>query len=327
MERALSIEITADARTFVELSTPEVLALDGDGESSIAWDLAFSGREIFTNSGASGPGNARGFGPLSPPTFLSDTAPGTPVLFEDRAGGAFLDWYDYDSALLYSRFHVYGVQDGARFYKVQLLSYYGGPAGTGDSAMYRLRYAEVSESGAGETLELSNIDATAGGPDGNGSAGCLDLESGDVQQLSLGAAGESEAWHLCFHRDSVLVNGGVSGPGGVSAVDLDSDQTPLETAADVQERSASSELARFDAVDFDVLGDTALVFREDGVVTPFGALWLEPGSDPLAPADDVWLVVAADGASHYLVAFDALDGDPAEEPATLDLRVKSVRAR
>jgi len=321
----IAVEVTPDARTFVELAEPSVLELDGDGSTSIAWDLAFSGREIFTNSGVSGPGNARGFGPLSPPTFLSDTAPEVPVLFEDRAGGAFLDWYDYDETLLYSRYHVYGVRDGDQLYKVQLLGYYGEQAGAPVSALYQLRYAEVLESGSGETHELTDINGTAGGATGSGPATCVDLASADTFELSLNEAKESDTWHLCFHREGVLVNGGQGGPRGVAAVDLQASETSIETEEEIQARTADSELPRFDDVDFAVLSDAALDWRGDGVITPFASRWLEPGADPPATVEDVWLVVAADGASNYLVGFDGIEGDPQQEAATLQLRVKSVR--
>ena len=99
----------------------------------------------------------------------------------------------------------------------------------------------------------------------------------------------------------------------------------VETEEEIQARTAQSELGRFEDVDFEALSDASLDWRGDGVVTPFAARWLEPGATPPLPADDVWLVVGADGASNYLIAFDALEGDPRAEAATLRARVKSVR--
>jgi len=215
------------------------------------------------------------------------------------------------------------VRDGDRLYKVQLLGYYGEQAGAPVSGLYQLRYAEVLDSGPGETIELSDIDATAGGPGGSGPAACLDLATGGVFALSLAEAKESSDWQLCFHRESVLVNGGEGGPRGVTAVDLHARE--VETEEEIQARTAESELGRFEDVDFEALSDESLDWRGDGVVTPFAARWLEPGTTPPLPADDVWLVVGADGASNYLIAFDALEGDPRVEAATLRARVKSVR--
>jgi hypothetical protein len=68
-----------------------------------------------------------------------------------------------------------------------------------------------------------------------------------------------------------------------------------------------------------------LVYRPDGVLTAFGQRWLEPGTDPLALSDSVWLVIGADGASKYLLRFSDLVGDPGSESATLSLEAKSVR--
>src|SRR5437868_7080586 len=78
------IELTVgpDSRTFVELGTPAVLQVDGTGADSIAWDIALSGHDVFTNGGISGPGNSSAFGPLSAPTYLTDTAPDVPLMLK-----------------------------------------------------------------------------------------------------------------------------------------------------------------------------------------------------------------------------------------------------
>ncbi len=59
-------------------------------------------------------------------------------------------------------------------------------------------------------------------------------------------------------------------------------------------------------------------------MTAFAQRWLEPGSEPLALSDSVWLVIGADGASKYLMKFSDLVGDPATDKATLSLEAKSV---
>jgi hypothetical protein len=325
----LELTVGPDSRTFVELSKPSELALSGNGEDSIAWDLALQGRNVFTNGGVSGPGNCSAFGPLSAPTFLSDSAPDTPLLLKDRAGGALLDWYDYVAAthLLYSRYHVYGLRDGERLYKLQILSYYADPVGAPVSAHYRIRYAEVRADGSGETREIEELDAAAGGSkdDDSEPSACVELESERVSMLTPDQASRSEAWHVCFRRETIAVNGGISGPRAVAAVDLQSAATADETDAEIQARTPESELALFDSVDFATLDDDSLPWREDGVATAFAERWLEPDSDPLALSDTVWFVIAADGAGKYLIKFQDLSGDPAIERATLGLRAKSVR--
>jgi hypothetical protein len=326
----LALVVGPDARTFVELSKPSALDLAGTGETSIAWDLALQGRDVFTNGGVSGPGNSSAFGPLSAPTFLSDSAPDTPLLLKDRAGGPLLDWYDYagESHQLYSRYHVYGLRDGERRFKLQLLGYYAEELGAPISAHYSLRYAEVLPDGSnGEIIVLSKIDASAGGSKDNEDepSACVDLDSQEVSLLRPDDASESDAWHLCFRREAVSVNGGRSGPRGVESVDLQAADSPNETEKEIQARTAASELAVFEAVDFDTLDDDALGWRVDGVATAFADLWLEPGSEPLALSDTVWLVVAADGVTKHLVKLEDLQGDPATEQATLGLRAKRVR--
>lgn len=329
-DAALELTVEPDRRTFVELATPSVLSdIEGDGANSLAWDLALQGRDVFTNGGISGPGNSSAFGPLSAPTFLSDTAPEVPLLLKDRAGGALLDWYDYGGPAhqLWSRYHVYGLRDGDRLFKLQILSYYGEVQGAPVSALYRIRFAELLDSGASETQELEGIDATAGGTqtsDGEPSA-CLDLTDQSVSMLTPAQAAKSMAWQLCFRRESIAVNGGLSGPRGVEAVDLQAADTATEAEADIQKRTAASEQALFDDVDYAALSAGTVDWRSDGVATAFAQRWLEPGTSPPALSDSVWLVMAADGAGKYLVKFADLSGELGDSSASLSLRAKSVR--
>jgi len=325
----IQLSVGPDRRTFVELETPSTVVLAGAGADSITWDIALLGRDVFTNGGISGPGSSSAFGPLSAPTYLTDTAPEVPLMLKDRAGGALLDWFDYGGAThqLFSRYHVYGLLDGPRRFKLQILSYYGGSPAAPVPALYRVRYAEVTDAGIGPTHEVAEIDATAGGSkdDDQQPSGCLDLDSEEISALTPAEAAGSDAWQLCFRRDSISVNGGLSGPRGMQAVDLDGAATATETQDEIQKRTAASEKKRFEDVDRAALDDPALAYRADGVVTAFGQRWLEPGSEPLAVSASVWLVIGADGASKYLLRFSDLTGDPAVEPAMLRLEAKSVR--
>jgi hypothetical protein len=305
------VELAPDRRAFIELATPSVVEVEGRGEASIAWDLAMQGRDVFINGGISGPGDSSAFGPLAAPTFLSDTAPDVPLLLKDRAGGALLDWYDY----------------GGDTHQLQVLGYYGEQLGAPVAALYHVRYAEVAPSGVGQIHEVSMLDATAGGSqddDGEPSA-CLELESEQITRLTSSEAQGSADWQLCFRREAIAVNGGLSGPRGIEAVDLQADETADETEDEIQARTAESEHERFAELDFEALSDPALVYREDGVVTAFAQRWLVPGSSPLELSDTVWLVIGADGASKYLLRFSELSDDPSRGPATLRLEAKSVR--
>lgn len=325
--QSLTLTLGPDARSFVELASPSEVTVEGEGKSSIAWDLAFQGRDIFTNGGISGPGNGSAFGPLSAPTFLSDTAPQVPLMLQDRAGGAFVDWYDYGGAThqLFSRYHVYGLKDGERYYKLQVLGYYAEKPSGPVPALYHVRYAEVTEAGVGETHELRGIDASAGGskPDADALSACLNLDTEEVTPRTLAEAMAADDWHVCFRREVVSVNGGISGPRGMAAVDLQGALTAEETEAQIQARTADSERAVFEEADADAL--LGAEYQEDGALTAFGRRWLEPGSDPLTVSDDVWLVVGADGASKFLVRFSDLSADPAGGSAQLTLDAKAVR--
>ena len=327
---SLQLSVGPDGRTFVELSTPSVLSdVEGTGRESIAWDLALQGRDVFTNGGISGPGNSSAFGPLSSPTYLSDTAPDVPLMLKDRAGGALIDWYKYAGSTheLFSRYHVYGIQDGSRFYKLQILGYYGERLGAPVAALYRVRYAEVTAEGVGQTHDVVDIDGTAGGSkdDDKQPSGCLDLDSEQVTPLTPAEAEASAGWQLCFRREAIAVSGGLSGPRDMKATDLQAADTSDETEMQIMARTSESEQQLFDDVDYARLTDPALAYRSDGVVTAFAQRWLDPGSDPLALSDSVWLVIGADGASKYLMEFSDLSGDPAAMPATLRLHAKRVK--
>ena len=126
--KLLRVPVPASGTTFVKLDGPDVANLAGDGKDSLAWDLAFTGYDIFTNSGPSGKGKALAFGPYDSAVFISDVAPEAPFITPDKSGGAFLYWYKYEGApahALWSRFHVFGVKDGDKLYKVQVIGYYG----------------------------------------------------------------------------------------------------------------------------------------------------------------------------------------------------------
>lgn len=320
----LVVEVNAD-RVYVDLDT-----LDTVGAEQ-AWDIAFEGRNILTNGGVSGEGEGAAFGPLSGLVFLADDIPEHPFLIEDRTGGAFLDWYDYDgqSHALYSRYHVHGVRRGDAHYKVQILGYYGEQQGAPVSALYQLRYARVDDEGVGATVVIENLDASAGGPSGNERApsACVVLETQEVLPLTPAEASANPQWDLCFRRDVVSVNGGDSGPGGVLAVDLDRDAIATETLEEITQRTAASELAQFDAVDWPTLTAASQVYAADGVVSAFTSKWLGPGSDPLAPAEDAtWLVAGADRTTPFLLVFLQLEGTTEDTLGTVHMRVKKLEA-
>jgi hypothetical protein len=319
----------AAGRVYVKLASPPAVVTPADPKTDKGWDLAFEGLDVFTNSGPSGSGSSAAFGPLDPIAFIDDVAPSVPFLSPDTTGGAFIRWWYYGGAAadhaLYTRYHVYGIKDGDKTYKVQVLNYYGVRDGAPTSALYRVRWAEVTAAGSGPVKELADLDGTAGGPQGKPDAKseCLDLGTSARTMLTTAEARASSAWHLCFRRQDISVNGEVGGPRGVGAVDLDAASSATEKLSDVVQKTAASEQARFDAVNAASL--TGQPFRGDRVVSAFGTLWLERGASPPAPSKTGWLVVGADGTAKYLVGFARFDGASATSPGTVVMRVKSVR--
>jgi hypothetical protein len=317
----------AAGRVYVKLASPPAIVTPADPKTDKGWDLAFEGLDVFTNSGPSGAGLGASFGPLDPIVFIDDAVPATPFLAADTTGGAFVRWWFYGGAAanhaLYTRFHVYGVQDGAKQYKVQVLNYYGLRDGAPTAALYRVRWAEVTAQGSGPVKDVADLDGTAEQANVAGKSECLDLGTGARMMLTAVEARASSAWHLCFRRENISVNGEVGGPRGVGAVDLDAASSPTEKLSDVVQKTPESEQARFDAVTAQSL--VGQPFRGDRIVSGFGTLWLERGVTPVAPAKSAFVVRGADNTSMYLVGFARFDGASATSPGTIVMRVKSVK--
>jgi hypothetical protein len=325
----LEFAVPDKGRVYVSLSSPPKVVTPADPKTDRGWDLAFEGLDVFTNSGPSGGGSSSAFGPIDSIAFLDDIAPEVPFLSPDTTGGAFIRWWLYGGSAgnhaLFTRYHVYGVKDGDKQYKVQVLNYYGVKDGAPTAALYRVRWAEITPTGFGPTHDLLDLDGIAGGtqaPVGVASE-CLDLGTSARTMLTPEAARASSAWHLCFRRENISVNGEVGGPRGVTAVDLDADKSAGEKLADFVPKTPDTELPRFDAVNAQSL--VGQPFRGDRVISAFGTLWLERGAVPAAPARSAWLVVGADGTSKHLVGFARFLGATATSPGTIQMRVKSVK--
>lgn len=322
--RQVVVEMKPGQRILLNLGSGRI-ASDAGAESG-SWDLAFEGWDVFTNSGPSGPGNGAAFGPLEELAFLFDTAPEVPFLREDSTGGAFLDWYAYDGSAhqLWSRYHVFGVHSGEQLFKVQVMGYYGEQLGAPVSALYRLRFAEVTSSGSAETVDIVGLDATAGYPEirDDAPSGCLKLSTGEQLELSPDQARSSGAWDLCFRRDVISVNGEEGGPGDVTAVELNAgDDATLEQLGELTEEQT---LADFEAVDFERLSEPSLGYRGDHVVSAFDGAWVtNPGKQARAVAA-AWYVRGGDGESEYLALVTDVEG-VAESATRVTLQVKTLR--
>ncbi|WP_437603967.1 HmuY family protein [Sorangium sp. So ce590] len=324
----LEIEVPASGRVFLQLATPEVVVPAGDAAASTDWDLAFSGYDVLTNSGLSGPGDG-GALPISLEDYRAGQLPSTPFLLQDEAGGAFTRWYAYDGEthVAFSRYHIQAVEHEGRHWKLQILSFYGEVDGAPVTGLYQLRYAEVLPDGSGPTVDIEDLDATAGGIEGVDSApsACLDLAGNQQLMLTPEEARASTAWHVCFRRSLVSVNGELGGPGTARAADLQEQEASSEALAEVKERTAESEEARFNAADHAALTDPAVAYRGDHIATAFTGRWLAPGSSPPAPAKDAaWLVQSADGQSRFVAVIERFEGATDVSPGRVIMRVKQV---
>lgn len=329
----LDIPVPAMGKVYVDLDAPAVLELtDDEAAASTEWELAFEGLDVFTNSGVSGPGAGGAFGPYDGFVFLSDVEPELPFLLEDRTGGAFLRWYAYEGAIhaLWSRYHVYGIKDpSGATYKLQILSYYGEVQGAPVTAIYRVRWAEATNQGVGATQTIDDLDGTAGGLAGGDDdpSGCLDLASGTVHPYTVAEAQAATDWHVCFRRDAITVNGGLGGPGGVTAVDMTRAHAPEELELEsYKAMTPASQLAPFDDVDFAALEANTLTYRGDRVVSAFDTAWVDTSTSPPAPTQTTWLVQRGDGGPRFLVYAQSFEGATDTNAGTINLRVKAVSA-
>jgi len=320
----LKIPVPATGRVYVKLTSPPAVVTPADPATDKTWDLAFEGADVFTNSGPSGSGACTAFGPLDSIVFIEDTAPDVPFLSPDKTGGAFTRWYFYEGApnhALYSRFHVFGVKDGDKLYRVQVLGYYGRRDGAPISALYKLRYAEVGQ----PAKEAIDIDGTAGGtaPTAASPSECIDLGTGQRMMLTPEAARNSSAWHLCFRRQDIAVNGELGGPRNAGAIDFEAEKVSVEKIDEVVERTPESTLGQFDAVNAQTFEGKSL--RGDRIISAFSGLWTEQGAKPLQPGKSAWLVVGADGKKRYLLGFPRFEGATDTGPGTVVMRVKAAK--
>lgn len=323
---SFEVQVPPTGRAFVALKKPEIVTPMGDGSMDSTWDLAFEGYDVFTNSGISGSGQGGAFGPLDAITYDEGSAPTVPFTTQDKAGGAFNDFWAYDPNVhvLSVRYHVFGVREGDKLWKVQILGYYAEQQGAPVGALYRLRWAEVNASGPLSTQSLTEVDGTAGGSQApeDVPSECLDLGTGTLVMHTPATARASKDWHICFRRAVVSVNGELGGPRGVTAVDLHASETETETLDMLKTRTDETELPRFDAIGFAELTAPNLVWRGDRVVSAFSDYWVNPAASPPAPHDHTWLVTTADESARYLLVFDRFEGATKDEPGKVVMRIR-----
>jgi hypothetical protein len=109
--------------------------------------------------------------------------------------------------------------------------------------------------------------------------------------VSVSDPSSSTEWDMAFRRFTVKLNGGVSGPGAVSGVNLENNAS-LDSAAVLALTPADAESAFAAVTEDDIAGTT---FAEDGLVADPSA-WLSFGQmGPVANPTEAWKVRLADG--------------------------------
>ena len=116
------------------------------------WDLHFSGYIIRLNGGISGSGQGGAFPAYQTDQTFEDIAEAMGFgYFADKSGSAFSsdtgEWYSYDSTthVLSTRNHVYVIDTGTGFYKMQLISYYREVEGSPVSGFITFRWRPLTD--------------------------------------------------------------------------------------------------------------------------------------------------------------------------------------
>ena len=142
--------------TYFSFEDQAVVALtDAEAAESSEWDIAFKRNEIRLNGGISGPGNVRGSDLNSAEEVVAEEAfdaitptdiPGSDAFSADGPAYVLGEWYNYDSTthFLSTRNHVYIIDTGAGFYKMQLLSYYREVEGSPVSGFITFRWRPLT---------------------------------------------------------------------------------------------------------------------------------------------------------------------------------------
>jgi len=182
-----------------------------------------------------------------------------------------------------------------------------------------------TSAGAMPTQNAMNVDGTSGGPTGTDASPseCIDLGTGTRVMLNIADAKMSIAWHLCFRRDKISVNGELGGPRNILALDFDFDKTPTETIATVKTETADNQLPHFNAIAASAF--SGKTFRGDRVISAYTELWIDRAQNPIAPRSAAFLQYAADGKRAYVVGFTKFSSANAQGPGTVTMSVKGVK--
>jgi hypothetical protein len=222
---------SATAPAYLTLGATAAIATVTDPQASSAWDLAFTpGFEVKVNGGASGPAGVKAYclcanASLTPAQVEALTAQGgaeafgavtvanipTDASFEtDEASQAIHGWYDYNPA-------THAVTPNEHAWAIRLASTAG--------AIAKFHVKAIPTPGLSNagpvTIEwaLQN-----GGTMGADQTATVDLSSGAKIYVDLTAGTTSTTatakWDVALQGYTISVNGGSSGNGNVSALEL-----------------------------------------------------------------------------------------------------------
>lgn len=140
--------------------------------------------------------------------------------------------------------------------------------------------------------------------------------------LTEADARESNAWHLCFRRQTISVNGEKGGKRGITAVDLEAEKIATEEIDPIKALTADSQKAKFDAAtraSFD-----GKPFRGDRVVSGLD-LWVDRSKTPFETVNSAWIAVNRTGTEKFLLGFGLFQNPTTQSPGTVVIYVKPVK--
>jgi hypothetical protein len=236
--------LQVDARTtwvYANLATNQVVAVT-DPLTSTNWDIGFFATRVVTNGGAAGAGDVEGHcicqnAGATDPQILAMTAAGEEADFtavtaaaipstaaawaSDALDPAIENWWSYNPTS-----HAVSANPTA-VYAMKL-------RGTAFAKMHVTNLQNAAMAHAGDvTIEFA-VQPAAADPFGSVTTLTVNLASGPVYvDLIDGVLGSSSDWDIQLTGYTILVNGGISGTGGVAALETAEDFATLATVSDV----------------------------------------------------------------------------------------------
>lgn len=236
--------LEVDARTtwvYANLATNQVVAV-ANPLTSTDWDIGFFATRVVTNGGAAGAGNVEGHcfcqnATATDPQIVAMTAAGEEADFtavtaaaipsaasawaSDALDPAIENWWSYNP----TTHDVSAVPTAVFAMKLR---------GTAYAKLHVTNVVNEAMAHAGDvTIEFA-VQPTAGAPFGSVVTLNVNLAGGPVYvDLVDGALGSASDWDIQLTGYDILVNGGISGTGGVAALETSEDFATLATVSDV----------------------------------------------------------------------------------------------